>query len=379
MAINTRSPYYVSIKDASISYATLDIFIWSGNSSSPPSPAQYSLKKFKISTNTLVSFEISELIRDYIDITFSGGYEGQAVWMKYDVKAYDSSNVLLDDDGETILAVDGYSYFEEPNFDIDDSPVMISNRTIFALSDNAFRVPIYTGNNPTITFFKDGAVVSTQTFPSSNDSIEQMKYVSINGTHPNWDTYAERVIEDSGTFENSYCLQNFFDEFHIGEVDKVQVTDSNKTITIDVKTLDECRYDPKKITFVNKFGVLQDMYFFKKAVEKMTVKKESYKSNIRNSTNTYSTSQHVNSNFNVVGKESITLSSGFLDESYNEVFKQMMLSEKVWITNVTEGVEQVLPINVKTSNIIYKTSLNDRLIEYTFDFDNSFDTINNIR
>jgi len=206
-----------------------------------------------------------------------------------------------------------------------------------------------------------------------------MKYVSINGTHPNWDTYAERVIEDSGTFENSYCLQNFFDEFHIGEVDKVQVTDSNKTITIDVKTLDECRYDPKKITFVNKFGVLQDMYFFKKAVEKMTVKKESYKSNIRNSTNTYSTSQHVNSNFNVVGKESITLSSGFLDESYNEVFKQMMLSEKVWITNVTEGVEQVLPINVKTSNIIYKTSLNDRLIEYTFDFDNSFDTINNIR
>ena len=38
-----------------------------------------------------------------------------------------------------------------------------------------------------------------------------------------------------------------------------------------------------------------------------------------------------------------------------------------------------LPINVKTSNITYKTSLNDRLVEYTFDFDNSYDTINNIR
>lgn len=56
-----------------------------------------------------------------------------------------------------------------------------------------------------------------------------------------------------------------------------------------------------------------------------------------------------------------------------------MLSEKVWLTNVTEGFEQVLPINVKTSNITYKTSLNDRLVEYTIDFDKSYDTINNIR
>ena len=32
----------------------------------------------------------------------------------------------------------------------------------------------------------------------------------------------------------------------------------------------------------------------------------------------------------------MTLSSGFLSESYNEVFKQLMLSEKVWITNLTD-------------------------------------------
>jgi hypothetical protein len=57
----------------------------------------------------------------------------------------------------------------------------------------------------------------------------------------------------------------------------------------------------------------------------------------------------------------------------------MMLSEKVWVTNVIDSVEQVLPINVKTSDITYKTSLNDKLVEYTIEFDKSFDTINNIR
>ena len=145
-----------------------------------------------------------------------------------------------------------------------------------------------------------------------------------------------------------------------------------------LKVLDECKYEPKKVTFVNKFGALQDMYFFKKAVEKMNVEKETYKANII-SNGTYNRSTHVNKEFNVVGKESVTLSSGFLNEEYNEVFKQMMLSEKVWITNLTDTEEQILPINVKTSNITYKTSLNDRLVEYTFDFDNSYDTINNIR
>ena len=152
-----------------------------------------------------------------------------------------------------------------------------------------------------------------------------------------------------------------------------------ETKIVDVVTLDECKYEPKKVSFINRWGALQDLWFFKKSVESMNVEKESYKSNILGYDGTYSTSNHVNRDFNVVGKESVTLSSGFLDEEYNEVFKQMMLSEKVWITNITEDGEQVLPINVKTGEITYKTSLNDKLVQYTIEFDKSFDTINNIR
>jgi hypothetical protein len=152
-----------------------------------------------------------------------------------------------------------------------------------------------------------------------------------------------------------------------------------ETKIVDVVTLDECKYEPKKVSFINRWGALQDLWFFKKSVESMNVEKESYKSNILGYDGTYSTSNHVNRDFNVVGKESVTLSSGFLDEEYNKVFKEMMLSEKVWITNVTESGEQVLPINVKTGDITYKTSLNDKLVQYTIQFDKSYDTINNIR
>ncbi len=378
--INTRSPYWVSVDNTELSYAILKLYVYTGNSSNVPSEPNYTIRKSVLSGQDTVFFEVSELIRDELDVVFNGDYNGQAVWVRIDTSGYDSSNDEVENDNETIISFDGYSYFEEQG--ADESNIMITNRELFVLEDNTFRVPIYTGiGSPTIIFYKDGEIIASERFSYDQDSSNQIKYVSIYGDDVNWDTFEERVLEDGGVdFESSVCLQSFFNNYSIGAVDKIEVSASGKKIeTIKVNVLEECKYEPKKVTFINKFGALQDMYFFKKSVEMMTIEKESYKSNILNSNFEYSRSSHVNRDFNIIGKESVTLSSGFLSEEYNEVFKQMMLSEKVWVTNVTEGVEQVLPINVKTSDITYKTSLNDKLVEYTIEFDKSYDTINNIR
>jgi hypothetical protein len=378
MAIQTRSPHFETLPYSGISYGILQIYIWTGDKTSVPSTAIYTLRKSADTSSGLprVTFETAELIRDYLDITFDGDYSGQGVWVKHTLTVYNSSNSVLGTNSTTDIAFDGYEYFEESSISY---PVMITNRKLFVLDDNAFRIPIYTESNPTVTFLKDNEIVATQTFTASNQSSEQIKYVSIYGNSTNWDSFKERVLESGGTsFETNKCLEAYFNQYSVGAVDKIVVSDSNGIETINVSALQECKYQPKKVTFVNKFGALQDMYFFKKLVKKMNVKKESYKSNILNQF-TYSSNNHVYRDFNVVGKESITLSSGFLSEEYNEVFKQMMLSEKVWVTNITDDGEQVLPINVKTSNITYKTSLNDKLVQYTFDFDNSFNVINDIR
>jgi len=372
--INVRSPKYVYIDEIELSYAVLRLSIWTGASSPSPAPI-YIIRK---SGTGIVYFEISELIRDYLDTTFDGDYSGQAVWVTTTLLAYDSDDVEVADDGESFVAFDGYNYFEE-SANVDNS-LMITNRKLFVLEDNTFRVPIYTATSPTVTFLKDNEIVGTTSFTPSNQSSEQIKYVSIYGDDTNWDSFKERVLEDGGTdYESNKCLEAYFNDYSIGAVDKIVVSDSDGIQTINVEILEECKYEPKKVTFVNKFGALQDMYFFKKAVERINVERESYKSNILDSNMVYNSSHHVYRDFNVMGRESVTLSSGFLSEEYNEVFKQMMLSEKVWVTNITQDGEQVLPINVKTSDITYKTSLNDKLVEYTIEFDKSFDTINNIR
>lgn len=337
--INARSPKFVSISNASISYAVLKLYIWDGLETSVPATPIYEMKKSALINSTKVSFEVAELIRDQIDIIFDGNYNGQAVWVRVFQTAYNNSNISLGNTTQDFIAFDGYEYFENPTSP--SVPLFITNRELFILKDSDFSIPIYTGVAPTVVLLKNNVVISTYVYTAELDSADQIEYI------------------------------NFTD------IDTIEVYVSGALIdTVNVRIIEECVYDPKKITFINKFGALQDMYFFKKSVDKIATKRESYKANILNQNNTYSTTQHVNRDFNITAQESTTLSSGFLNEEYNEVFKQIMLSEKVWVTNTDA---QVLPLNIKTSSIQYKTSLNDRLVEYTFDFDNSFNTINSIR
>ena len=69
------------------------------------------------------------------------------------------------------------------------------------------------------------------------------------------------------------------------------------------------------------------------------------------------------------------MNTGFIDESFNEVIRQLMLSEQIWVDNGTD----VLPINLNTKSLTFKKSVNDRLINYSLDFNYSFDKINNVR
>ena len=75
MAINTRSPHFESIDFAAMSYGILEVFIWTGNKSNVsgdvPTNPTYTLRKSAltpVSGNPSVSFETSELIRDYLEL-----------------------------------------------------------------------------------------------------------------------------------------------------------------------------------------------------------------------------------------------------------------------------------------------------------------------
>ena len=61
-------------------------------------------------------------------------------------------------------------------------------------------------------------------------------------------------------------------------------------------------------------------------------------------------------------------------EGYNAVIEDIMLSEYVWLLS---GVV-IRPVTVMTSSLTKKTSLNDKLIQYTLEVEEANDIINNI-
>ena len=371
--INARSPYYINLSDTNLTQVDMELYVYTGTQITSPTatrPNKFELTSFAVSEN--VTFEIGEIVRDYILQTFDGDYASANVWVDYRTKNYIQGVAGSFTSYTQLTGFDGYGYYEDEANPQNDSGLLQSNTKVVKLDDAPATIPVDTSKTTQVTYELNGQQVYTKAVTSSTESDEQIEYVTngVNGA----DEYENRVIQDGGTFENSVCLQEFVDDFTLFDFDTIYIDTTDGVIKITVDNIEECKYQPYKVTFVNKFGALQDLWFFKRTNEVLTTKKEDFKRNIIVN-GTYDTSRHQQKILTKNGTEKLTLNTGFYPEVYNEVFKQMQLSEDCWI----EIENKTLPINVSSSSLNYKTHLNDKLINYTIEIDFAFDTINNIR
>ena len=192
-----------------------------------------------------------------------------------------------------------------------------------------------------------GEVKRVQTVSGSTNTNAQIEYITVSGSD-NTDTYKERVLADGGTFEDNSLLDAFLDAVDIGLVDELYINSDSGTQVIKISQEPCTKYEPYKVTFVNKFGALQDMWFSLKSTESLNTTGETYKANVVDfSTLTYATYKPQVAQYNKLGKESITLNTNYISEDYNEVIKQLMMSEQVWVTKLTD-TEEVLAVIPKT-------------------------------
>jgi len=379
--INTRSPYYIKVSNVNALSAIMELFIYTGTFTTDKGTAKYTISKNGIGTNNYVVFEIAELVRDYLDIEFDGEYDSQTVWVEADIEGFTGLNgggSSLGTISTGYIAFDGYGYFEDGINPELSRTYLQSNNKIFRLDDQNVRVPVFTEDTDSVTYRYKGETKRTQTISSSTNTNGQIEYITVSGSD-NTDTYEQRVLADGGTFENNSLLDAFLDSVDIGLVDELYINSNSGTEVLKIVTEPCSKYEPYKVTFINKFGALQDMWFSLKSTESLNTTGETYKANLVDfSTLTYATYKPQVAQYNKLGKESITLNTNYISEDYNEVIKQLMMSEQVWITKLTD-TEEVLAVIPKTQNVTYKTSLNDRLVQYTIDFEYAFDKINTVR
>ena len=389
--INLRSPYYIKVSKTALTSVELKLYIYTGtftaNGSVAAGTLRYTINKKPLGSNAYVVFEVSELVRDYLEVEFNGDYNSEAVWLNAIATVTGGGTnpvTVTPDNTNGFIGLDGYGYFEEGANPTLSTTALQSNNSIIALDDNLFRVPVFVAGTESVSLLYKGEVKQTIDLSSASvdETTEQIRYISANSTGSGdvtYDSFQERVLNDGGTFEGSSCLSEFLDSVSIGLIDEVYVSSASGVEVFKVKTLEECLYTPIKVTFVNKFGAFQDLIFFKKSIDKTSVKGEEFKTAVFDqATLTYKTYQHQRTQFMVQGTDSITMNTGYISEDYNKVIEQLMLSEQVWATFITDS-EEVRPLVPKTKSFTHKTQLNDKLIDYTIEFDIANNKINNIR
>ena len=383
--INTRSPFYKKISNASLAKAKLELYIWTGvYAGRVAADKKYTITKEELGTNNYVTFELSELIRDYM-ITEYNDYATDTLWVDADITIYDSTGAIVQVDSQDtttypFLAIDGYGYFEDGI-----NPRSVEYTTPMVLQDNT-TIYFYGGYDIKIPIYAEAATVTAVLDTDAGANV------NWNEANVFWDTYdvnwgdgdEDQQITDNGNTNQKIQYIILTDTEYLSDGDTVTISSDNANypddVVITLRKVCEPKYSPLNIIFYNKYGALQNMWFFKKSTTDINITSETFKNNIIDFDNsggspTYSLSKHQEKKFIANGKESITISTGFYPEDHNEIVRQMMLSEQVWVYDGTN----TLPINLKSNSLQFKKSVNDKLISYTVEFDYAFDKINNIQ
>jgi len=148
----------------------------------------------------------------------------------------------------------------------------------------------------------------------------------------------------------------------------IEVVYNSQTITIYLQ--EECRYTPTEIHFINSDGAQQTLTFYKALEGKIKVDRENYESDRGQPL----AGNHQYIDYNINARQSFKVTSGYVDESMNQTFKELLLSSRVWWYSNS----LYIPLNVSSSSLTYKTRQKDRLISYEIEFDNAYNEINNI-
>ena len=273
------------------------------------------------------------------------------------------------------LVLNGYLDKRVDSYTLDDS-ILRSTDVIYVKEGEKVYIPTYN-----IAAFSESITTTNEEFTT---------YSAI---------YQTRVPIDGGTLESVECLeaQDFLTEPQSIEItttaptgiadntnnvvrymeidtegyDNISISSSSGR-EIKIIQLEKC--DNIKLTFINKYGVLEDIWMSGSVVENIALESRNFKGRSIAS-GVYRPTKHEKVDLNRQGKGNYILNSGFYSEDYNEVFKQLMLSRSVWLT--IDGL--LMPVNVKNNSLSYKTNHDDKLISYTIQVERASGTINKMR
>lgn len=405
--MRARTPYEISFTEANLDAVQLEVYIYTGTQDTDKGSVLYTLEGLPLGTDPIsgapkVIFDVAPLVRDYFrdNISFDNDYSTFVYWLSYVSTRTVSGTLQTPDTIEHIKCFFGYHENEQGaqyigeaidsnalfGSSLDDGIELYERSVINKPYGVGLTIPV-SWDISDIMFLKDGDVLYSVE-PSGlvdTETDDAIQYISdanlINESFENYVKRNEGYLIPNNDYKIkqlcnavSSCLD--YDEIVVNNIG----TDENATNynfkrrrVIDVRSYNE-EYNWFKVTFINRCGAFEDLFFVGQSKEKLKVNRSDFKRNIREN-GTYDTTKHHYRSLNVNGRRSMTLNSGWVDESLNAAFEELLLSEFVWLNK--DG--KTKPINIKTSDLSLQKQNDEGLINYTIEVELSYDVLNNFQ
>tara|TARA_R110000765_G_scaffold409608_1_gene507963 strand:+ start:592 stop:1761 length:1170 start_codon:yes stop_codon:yes gene_type:complete len=369
-AVNlAQSPIVFAVSESnsevftSSSYQYLaQLYYWTG-SASIPAVADYTLSKYPNTSRTGI-FDVSRVINSELsdisqEVSSSVRYFAVGVYEQYlSGSTFVTGSTTV---SSVYKAIDGYSLFQEP-----------ITQTIQSKTDYW---PLMTDGPATQSFQpdSDNGRMSVWLGSGSDLGVTQLIYsgnidensLSVTGGQ----TSTENMVGTFpiGVLESDFPIASSNTEY------SVQAYSGSEAVSEKLNFTQVCdtKYDNIRVKWKNRYGQFDYYNFNLVSRQSMNTSRQRYQPQIGSwNARTLSYEQYENSvqNYIVDSTQKLSVNSNYVSEDYNDIFKQLMVSDEVyWVTGYTTA-ETLMPLAVQSSNFSIKTTKVDKLIQYSFEF-----------
>ena len=360
-----QSPTIFTLSESGLVYTSasfqyyLDLYYWSGTPSNSGSLPNYTLVKYPNASSVGI-FDVSRILNSTLTSSAAADNSNIKYFKTDGYFRYQSGSVFVTGshvESGVYKALDGYAIFDEPIGQqiesksihwplMTDGPVSQS-----VLADDYGTAGVYVGTTggsvPTKLVYSGSLGNGVFNLSGSISSSQQVQQ------YP-------QAPQESGfpisTLSDSYSIQAFAGNTALGT-------------PINFEVVCKQKYPNIRIKWKNRYGQFDwfDFYMVNKQSFSTTVR--GYQPQLGTWTGTsLSYNQYDSSNLNYIvdSKQSISVNTDWVPENYNEIFKQLLVSEEIyWVKSQTD----LAPLTIATDSVTFKTGVVDKVIQYGFDFD----------
>ena len=180
-----------------------------------------------------------------------------------------------------------------------------------------------------------------------------------------------------------YVVISQTDNFTGGTITVTDGTGQSLTRTLTLEESRCSKYTAYKVIFYNRFGALQEILFTRKSTKTLETSSDEFKRSTVNfnlASFSYDTYKAQKQRIDIQGTETLTLNTDFLEEGISDPIQELLMSQQIWVDEGIQNTQSSIhPVIIRSSSVEKKTSVNNKLVSYTIEFEYANDKIQNIR